>query len=173
MSEIYAIRVVGGREFKILENLQLIGKKYPQAIKAVLWKETIKGYLFVETEDLETLKMIVKSIRDIRSLVNQPVPESDIEKMLVYEEEEIEILPGDIVEITAGPFKGERAKVIRVDKGKGEATVQLLSSVVPIPVDVPTKWLAVKQKAANLETIKENKEEESKEKEEEEEELLF
>ena len=28
MSEIYAIRVVGGREFKILENLHLIGKKY-------------------------------------------------------------------------------------------------------------------------------------------------
>ena len=167
MSEIYAIRVVGGREFKILENLQLIGKKYPQAIKAVLWKETIKGYLFVETDDLETLKMIIKTIRDIRSLVNTPVPEKDIEKMLVYEEEEEEILPGDIVEITAGPFKGERAKVIRVDRSGKEATVQLLSSVVPIPVDVPLRWLTVKQKAANLEQIKDEKKEEEKEEEEE------
>ena len=155
MSEIYAIRVVGGREFKILENLHLIGKKYPQAIKAVLWKETIKGYLFVETEDLETLKMIIRSIRDIKNIVFPAVPEKDIEKMLIQEVEEIEILPGDIVEITAGPFKGERAKVIRVDKSKNEATVQLLSSVVPIPVDIPIKWLTVKEKAAKIDLSEE------------------
>ncbi|MEO2154500.1 MAG: transcription elongation factor Spt5 [Nanoarchaeota archaeon] len=159
-SQIYAMRVVGGREFKILENLHLIAKKYPQAIKAVLWKETIQGFLFVETEDLDTLKMIVKTIRDIKNLILTPVPLSDIEKMLTYEVEEIEILPGDIVEITAGPFKGERAKVIRVDKEREEATVQLLSSVVPIPVDVSIRWLTVKEKAARLDKIKDKEQEE-------------
>ena len=146
MSEIYALRVVGGREFKLLENLHLIAKKYPQAIKAVLWKESIKGYLFVETEDLDTLKMIVKSIRDIKNIVFPAIPEKEIEKMLVKEEEEEEILPGDIVEIVVGPFKGETAKVIRVDKGKKELTVQLLTSTVPIPVDIKLSWVTIKEK---------------------------
>jgi len=146
VSEIYALRVVGGREFKLLENLHLIAKKYPQAIKAVLWKESIKGYLFVETEDLDTLKMIVKSIRDIKNIVFPAIPEKEIEKMLVKEEEEEEILPGDIVEIVVGPFKGETAKVIRVDKGKKELTVQLLTSTVPIPVDIKLSWVTIKEK---------------------------
>ncbi|HIQ51219.1 MAG TPA: transcription elongation factor Spt5 [Nautiliaceae bacterium] len=146
MSEIYALRVVGGREFKLLENLHLIAKKYPQAIKAVLWKESIKGYLFVETEDLDTLKMIIKSIRDIKNIVFPPIPEKEIEKMLVKEEEEEEILPGDIVEIVVGPFKGEIAKVIRVNKGKKELTVQLLTSTVPIPVDIKLNWVTIKEK---------------------------
>jgi len=146
VSEIYALRVVGGREFKLLENLHLIAKKYPQAIKAVLWKESIKGYLFVETEDLDTLKMIIKSIRDIKNIVFPPIPEKEIEKMLVKEEEEEEILPGDIVEIVVGPFKGEIAKVIRVNKGKKELTVQLLTSTVPIPVDIKLNWVTIKEK---------------------------
>jgi transcriptional antiterminator NusG len=156
VSEIYALRVVSGREFKLLENLHLIAKKYPQAIKAVLWKESIKGYLFVETDDLDTLKMIVKSIRDIKNIVFPAVSEKEIEKMLTKEEEEEEILPGDIVEIVVGPFKGETAKVIRVDKGKKELTVQLLTSTVPIPVDIKLNWVTIKEK---VRLNKENKNE--------------
>ena len=42
----------------------------------------------------------------------------------------------DIIEIIAEPFKKEKAKVVRIDKAKGEAVVSLLGSVVPIPVTV-------------------------------------
>jgi transcriptional antiterminator NusG len=154
MGNFYAARVVGGRELKIIENLYLFGKKYPEAIQAVLWKEQIKGYIFIESEDYNTLNQIIKSIRDIRGLINTPLKEEEINKLVIKEEEEIELLPGDIVEIIVGPFKGERAKVIRIDKGKGEAVVQLLTTTVPIPIDIKLNWLVLRERVANEELIK-------------------
>ena len=49
---------------------------------------------------------------------------------------DIKIEKGDIVEMISEPFKKEKAKVIRIDKTKGEAVVSLLGAAVPIPVTV-------------------------------------
>ena len=48
----------------------------------------------------------------------------------------VTIKDGDIVEMIAEPFKKEKAKVIRIDKQKGEVVVSLLGAVVPLPVTV-------------------------------------
>ena len=50
--------------------------------------------------------------------------------------ETISIQKGDIVEIIAEPFKKEKAKVLRIDKQKGEVVVSLLAAVVPMPVTI-------------------------------------
>jgi transcriptional antiterminator NusG len=50
--------------------------------------------------------------------------------------EDIKIEVGDIVEMIGSTFKGEKAKVTRVDKQKGEVVVSLLGASVPIPVTV-------------------------------------
>ncbi len=49
--------------------------------------------------------------------------------------------PGDIVELIAGPFKGEKAKVVRVDEAKDEIVVELIGSIVPIPVTVRGEYV--------------------------------
>jgi transcriptional antiterminator NusG len=46
------------------------------------------------------------------------------------------ISEGTIVELIAGPFKGEKAVVKRIDAGKEEITVELYESVLPIPITV-------------------------------------
>jgi len=46
------------------------------------------------------------------------------------------ITEGTIVEIIAGPFKGEKAVVKRIDSAKEEITVELYESMVPIPITV-------------------------------------
>jgi transcriptional antiterminator NusG len=46
------------------------------------------------------------------------------------------MMEGDIVELIAGPFKGEKARVQQIDESKEEITVELFESVVPIPVTV-------------------------------------
>ena len=71
--------------------------------------------------------------------------------------EEINIEKGDIVEIIGEPFKKEKAKVIRIDKSKGEAVVTLLAAVVPIPVTV---------KLDNVKVIRREKEEPGEKREE-------
>ena len=48
----------------------------------------------------------------------------------------VTIKDGDIVEILSEPFKKEKAKVLRIDKQKGEIVVSLLGAVVPLPVTI-------------------------------------
>ena len=50
--------------------------------------------------------------------------------------EEISIKEGDIVEMIGATFKGEKAKVQKIDKGKEEVVVNLLGAVVSFPVTV-------------------------------------
>ena len=42
----------------------------------------------------------------------------------------------DIVELISGPFKGEKARVVRVDLKKEELTIELFEATVPIPVTI-------------------------------------
>jgi transcriptional antiterminator NusG len=46
------------------------------------------------------------------------------------------IVEGDVVELVTGPFKGEKARVMKIDQAKEEITVELFEATVPIPVTV-------------------------------------
>ena len=48
----------------------------------------------------------------------------------------ISIKESDIVEIIGSTLKGEKAKVLRIDKQKEEVTVSLLGAVIPLPVTI-------------------------------------
>jgi len=48
----------------------------------------------------------------------------------------VTIKEGDIIEIIGATLKGEKAKVLRIDKQKEEVVVGLLGAVVPLPVTV-------------------------------------
>jgi transcriptional antiterminator NusG len=43
---------------------------------------------------------------------------------------------GDVVELIAGPFRGSKARIMRIDQSKEEVTVELFEAIVPIPVTV-------------------------------------
>ena len=61
---------------------------------------------------------------------------------------------GDIIELTSGPFRGERARIIRIDEGKEEITVELFEATVPIPVTVRGDFVKVIQKKEKEEEAK-------------------
>ena len=61
---------------------------------------------------------------------------SEIEKYLTPKPAVTGLEMGSLVEIVEGPFKGERAKITAIDAAKEEVTVQLIESMVPIPVTV-------------------------------------
>ena len=59
----------------------------------------------------------------------------EVEKVLP-EKVVIGIAEGDIVELVNGPFKGEKARVQKIEEVKEEITVELIEAMVPIPVTV-------------------------------------
>ena len=55
----------------------------------------------------------------------------------------------NIVELISGPFKGERAKVVRIDESREEVVLELIEAAVPIPVTVKADQIRIIQKEAD------------------------
>jgi len=88
----------------------------------------------------------VKGIRRARGIVKGETSFGEIDHFLEPKPLVSGIIEGDIVELIAGPFKGEKARVQQIDEGKEEITVELFEAVVPIPVTVRGDSVRVIQK---------------------------
>ena len=53
------------------------------------------------------------------------------------------------MELVSGPFKGERAKVVRIDESREEVVLELIEAAVPIPVTVQADQIRIIQKEAD------------------------
>lgn len=143
---IYAVKTIIGRENIVLESMADKAKIAALDIKALAHPEEIKGYIFVEGE-LKDIQDVIKEIPHARGILREPVSIDEIKRFLETKKTEIQISEGDIVEVIGGPFKGEKGRVTRFDKYKGEVTIELIEVTVPIPVTVNAELVTVIQKA--------------------------
>jgi transcriptional antiterminator NusG len=105
-------------------------------VMAIMSPYEIKGYFFIETMHADRVDLISRSIRGFKGFVAGDIEMSEIEKYLTPKPAVTGLEMGSFVEIVEGPFKGERAKITGIDAAKEEVTVQLIESMVPIPVTV-------------------------------------
>jgi len=132
---IYAVKTIIGRENVVLESIAGKSKNQNLDIKTLIHPEEIKGYIFVEGE-LKDIEAAIREIPHARGIIRTPVSSDEIKKFLQPKKTEIKINEGDIVEVIGGPFKGEKGKVKKYDKLKGEVTIELIEVTVPIPVTI-------------------------------------
>lgn len=145
---IHTIRVTSGQEKIIAEILMKKGKAEKLDVYSIIHVENVKGYLFVETSDENTLVKLIQKVKHVKGFLKRPVTVSEIENLVKAEKQiAVVIEPGDMVEMVSGPFKGERAKVMKLDEAKDEITVELVEVAVPIPVTVKSKMVKLFQKA--------------------------
>lgn len=132
---ILTARTTRGREKTAIKEMKSKIKSKNLDIKAVFHPEELKGYVFVEGKEGD-IKKLANQIRHLRGVIEDEVDVSEVEKYLSEEKEEIKIEVGDQVEVVGGAFKGEEAKVNRVDDTNREITIELLDAAVPIPTTV-------------------------------------
>jgi transcriptional antiterminator NusG len=142
---IYTIKTIVGREDVVLDAIAAKAQTENLRINALVHPEEIKGYIFVEGE-LEDIVKAASGVPHVRGIIKKPVELKDIEKFLRPKVEKVELNIGDVVEIIGGPFKGEKGKVTRYDKIKGEVTLELLEVSVPIPVTVSVEFVKLIKK---------------------------
>ncbi len=133
---IWAVKCVAGREPILADKIEARTKRLGLGIYAVFVPPSIKGFVFVEAESYDDVLQSVYGDRNFRGIIKDPIPIEELKSLLGIKEREIEVNPGDIIELISGPFKGEQAKVIRVDKGKGEVTIELLDAAIPVQITV-------------------------------------
>ncbi len=96
----------------------------------------LRGYILLEASNRDNAEESCFNFPYIKGIIGKTVDYEEIKNMLEPKITAINIEKDDIIEILSEPFKKEKAKVIRIDKQKGEVVVNLLGAVVQIPVTI-------------------------------------
>lgn len=135
-TSIFAIRTTIGQEKNTAEMMDSRIETRNLPIKSILVPQDIRGYIFVEADGKSAVERARSGIKHAKGLIERKVPLKEIEELLEPKPTISGMEKGDTVELTGGPFKGERARIIRIEGNKEEATVELFEATVPIPVTV-------------------------------------
>jgi transcriptional antiterminator NusG len=131
----FALRTAPGREDKFMESMEKhLEKKEDHGIYSAFRPETVKGYIFVEAESLSKLVDSIREIPNNKGVIKKMLDFEEISKYFEKDSEIVIVNERDIVEIIAGPFKGDRAKVVRTVPGKDEVIVEPINMSVPVPI---------------------------------------
>jgi transcriptional antiterminator NusG len=141
-----AVKTSIGHEKTVADSIASRAKPKPIGVFAILSPATIRGYVFVEAMNTDNLREIVKGVRRTRGIVKGETSFGEIEHFLTPKPIVSGIVEGDIVELIAGPFKGEKARVQQIDESKEEITVELFEAMVPIPVTIRGDHVRVLEK---------------------------
>ncbi len=144
---IVAVKTTVGHEMTVARDLSKKGdrdkeermihnKNASNEILAIMSPKDVKGYIFVETMHPDRIPFIGRGIRGYKGEVQGEISIDEIEHYLTPKPAVTGLELGAFVELIDGPFKGEKAKIMSIDSTKEEVTVQLIESLVPIPVTV-------------------------------------
>lgn len=133
---IYIIKVQTNKEENALDLISERAKKKNIAVYSVSRAHGVKGYIFLEAEGRDSAEEAVYNLPYIKGIIGRTIDYTEIQGMVEPTAATITIKEGDIVEIIGSTLKGEKAKVLRIDKQKEEVTVSLLGAVIPLPVTI-------------------------------------
>ena len=153
---IFIIKVTTNKEDRATEMISERATKKNLNVFAVARPHGLRGYIILEASDRDSAEEAAFNLPYVKGIIGKTVTYEEIKHMLEPKVEEVNIQPGDIIEMISEPFKNEKAKVTRVDKAKGEVVVSLLGASVPIPVTV---------KIDNVKVIKREEKDESEDEE--------
>lgn len=153
-TQMLVLKTQVGQERRVAEALGNKARRFGLPILGLLAPSELRGYVFIETTDPVRVEKGVRGVSYARALIKDPMtgqpkdtPFTEIAHFLTPVSAVAKIAEGDIVELVSGPFRGEKAKVTRVDDTKEEITVELIESMVPIPITVKGEHVRVLEKS--------------------------
>jgi transcriptional antiterminator NusG len=146
-AKIFVVKTTTGQERNVARLISAKVEMSHIPIKALLVPETLKGYVFIEADGPHLVEEAITGVRHVRSRIPGLVSFSEIERYIIRKPVIEDLGEDDVVEITGGPFKGMRAKITRIDKSKGEVTLELLEATFTLPITVHSDYVKLVEKA--------------------------
>ena len=146
-SSIFPVKTTGGQERTVATFVANRAQQKKKQIYSVLALDTWKGYVLFEAPNSQVVDESIQGFKHVRSKIPGMMQYQDIEKFLVTKSMVAELNDNDTVEIVAGPFKGMRAKITRVEKEKQEVTVVLLDTPYQLPISLDAAYLKLVERA--------------------------
>ncbi len=133
---IFIIKVTTNKEERAVDMISDRARKKELNVYSILRPANLRGYIFIEAEDRESIEEAVFNLPYVKGIIGKTIEYSEIQGMVQPTMESISIEEGDVIEMVGSTLKGEKAKVLRIDKQKEEVVVSLFGAVVPLPVTV-------------------------------------
>ncbi len=135
-SAVFVVKTTANQERSVANMMAIVARKDHLDIRAILAPDELKGYVLVESTSPGIVEQAIQTVPHARAVIKGQSSIAEIAHFLTPKPTVTGITEGAIIEITSGPFKGERARVKRVDEGHEEITVELFDAVVPIPITI-------------------------------------
>ena len=133
-TQIFVLRTTANREDQVVDFVASNAQKKKLEVYAIIRAHGMRGYIFIEAKDRQSVEESFSGIPYAKGLLPKAVEYKEIEGMLEQVKIQVNIQKNDIVEIITGPFKREKAKVVRIDTQKEEVVLELLETAIPIPL---------------------------------------
>jgi transcriptional antiterminator NusG len=146
-AKIFVVKTTTGQERNVARLVSAKVEMTHIPIKSILVPEMLKGYVFIEADGPHFVEEAIAGVRHVRSRIPGLVSFAEIERYIIRKPVLEDLDEDDVVEITGGPFKGMRAKITRLDKSKGEVTLELLEATFTLPITVHSDYVKLVQKA--------------------------
>ncbi len=143
----FVVRVTSSQEKITADILENKTQKANTGIYSIILLDGMRGYVIVEAENELACRELVMNEPHVKGVLPTPLGSEELDKMLLSKKHVQEIGVSDVVEFLSGPFKGYKAKVIKVDSSKEEITVELMDVAVPIPVTTKSNMARIIEKA--------------------------
>ncbi|HLD98082.1 MAG TPA: transcription elongation factor Spt5 [Candidatus Nanoarchaeia archaeon] len=148
---IFVIKVTTNKEEKVMDMIAEHVLKKEIRIYSISKPLGLRGYILLEAPDKEHAEDACFNLPYVKGIVGKTITYDEIKNMIEPNIEAVNIEKDDIVEILSDPFKKEKAKVLRIDKQKGEVVVSLLGAVVQIPVTIKIENIKVIRRGKDVE----------------------
>lgn len=128
---LFTVKTTASREETVV---RMIMERDRDGIHAALAPEEMTSYVFVEADSHGVVDRVLEDIPHARNMLDGETGFSEIEHFLDPGSDVEGINVGDIVEVTSGPYQGEKASVKTIDEANDQVTIELAEATVPIPV---------------------------------------
>ncbi|MDG6939841.1 MAG: transcription elongation factor Spt5 [Nitrososphaerota archaeon] len=140
-TRVYVIKVTGGQERNVASLVANRVEARKIHLFSIIYSEKMKGYLLVEATDAQVVSEAVSGVKHVRSYVPGVMTVDEIGGLISTATQVTELKAEQMVEIVGGPFKGMRAKVVRYDSAKKEATVTLVDAPYQLQITIDAGYL--------------------------------
>ena len=142
---IFPVRTTVGQEQMVVDILGAKINKEELSIYSIAVVPGLKGYILIEADNEITVRRGITDTPHVRGsgIVKGAVNIEELSGMLEAKPLMKTLEEGQKVEIITGPFKGEKAKITRVNAAKEEVTVELLEAAVKIPVTIKAEHIKI------------------------------
>ncbi len=142
---IFPVRTTVGQEALVVDIITNRSKHEDIPIYSISVIPGLKGYVLIEAQDELSVRRCITNTPHIKGqgIVKGAVKIEELSSLLESKPLMQSIVEGAKVELIAGPFKSEKAKVLRVNPTKEEVTVELLEAAVKIPLTIKAEHIRI------------------------------